>query len=453
MLDLHPLQSLGEQVQAPSYDALAETARRRDRRATVVAAAGSAAAVLALVVGALVATQADQDSAPRPVITPTPTPTPSPTPSPTHHSTSSMTPREVVEADGARLVMSAVSTDDPDFRVSVWEAVCTWCPRQGESRFPHPSFTAMAITNDGFATATYRHTRVIEFEEGGLAPLHPVSAGPGLLLLVDGANGGEWLVRDDGTITRLARKYDATPTGDPRSWFACLTNYDHLPWVNAPTPSSTWCKLDPKANTVHTLGGAWLGMDEIGHDTASLVSPVSAFRWGLRNQSFDRLVGWWDTGGSRHTKDFGAAKASGVVGNAPDGVMSYWAWPKASPTLTIFTSSDHGASWQKSTLPAPYRPIRYYDFDLSWTPDGALLGRQDEAFEVTDSSGNTDFGVRLWRSSSPTSGGAFTMVHEGSSGNPGWGGPAFTVDDDRVWSQGLWSDDDGITWNTMPRWR
>ena len=362
-----------------------------------------------------------------------------------------MSPREVVQADNAHLVWTAVSADDPDFRVSIWEAECTWCPRVGESRFPHPRCTAMAITNDGFATTTYRHTNVIE-EEGGLLPVHAVSAAPGLLLLVDGSNGGEWLVRDDGTVTRLARKDDAKPTGETGSRFAWLTNYQHPPWVNPPTPSSTWCKLD--ANTVHALGSStWWGMDEIGHDTASMVSPVSPFRWGLRNQSFDRLVGWWDDGGSRHTKDFGAAKASGVVANTPDGVMSYWAWPKGSPTLTIFTSSNRGASWRKSTLPVPYRPIKWYDLDLSWTPDGALLIRQDEAFDVTDSSGNTDFGIRLWRSSSPTSRGAFTMVYEGSPGDTDFGSPAFTVDGSRIWSKGLWSDDDGVTWHAIERWR
>jgi hypothetical protein len=450
MLDLQRLNSLREQVRPPSYAELTTVARRRDRRATVLAAAGSAAVVVAVVVGALLTTHVGEDTAP-PVITPTPSPTPSPSPSPTHRSATSMTPREVVQADSARLQWAAVSADDPDFRVSIWEAECTWCPRPPESRFPHPSFTAMAITNDGFATTTYRHTKLIE-EDGGLRPIHAVSAGPGLLLLVDGANGGEWLVRDDGTVTPQTRADDATPTGDPRSWFACLTNFEHLPWVNAGTPSSTWCRLDPTSNTVHALGSTWWGIDEIGHDTAALVRPVSAFRWGLRNQSFDRLVGWWDTGGSRHSKDFGAASASGAIENAPDGVMAYWAWSKGSPTLTVFTSSDEGASWQRSTLSVPYRPIESYSLDLSWTPGGALLGRQEDAFELTDRFGGVTSGIRLWRSPSAADG-AFTMVYEGSPGDPGWGGPAFTIVDSRIWSQGLWSDDDGVSWTTVPGWR
>ena len=454
MLDLQPLQSLRERVQAPSYDALADTARRRDRRAVVLAAAGSAAVVLAVTAGALVATRGEPDSAPAPVITPTPNPTPSPTPSPTHHAATSMTPREVVLADNAHLQWTAVSADDPDFRVSVWEAECTWCPRSPrDSRFPHPSFLGMAITKDGFATATYRHTGPLEFEEGGLRPVHVVSPGPGLLLLVDGSNGGVWLVRDDGSVTHEAESTDATPTGDSRAWFTCMTGYDHLPWENPPIASTTWCKLDPDANTVHVLGSSWWGMDEIGHDTVSVAGPASgSVRWGLRNQSFDRLVGWWDAGGTRHAKDFGPADASGAVGNAPAGVMSYWAWSKGSATLTVYTSSDQGASWQRSTLPAPYRPIRYYDFKLAWTPDGALLGRQEDAFEVTDSSGSTDLGIRLWRSAS---GGAFTKVYEGNAGSPapGYTYPTLTVVGGRIWSKGLWSDDDGNTWHAITRWR
>ena len=56
MLDLQPLAGLRDQVRAPSYDALADTARRRDRRTTLLAAAGSAAVVLAVIAGALMVT-------------------------------------------------------------------------------------------------------------------------------------------------------------------------------------------------------------------------------------------------------------------------------------------------------------------------------------------------------------------------------------------------------------
>lgn len=451
MLDLQPLAGLRERVEPPSYDALADTARRRDRRSAILTAAGSAVVVLTVAVGALLVTHADVDSSPAPVITPTPTPTPSPTPAPTHHSGTSMTPKEVVQADNAQLVMTAVSNDDPDFRVAVWQAECTWCPRDPESRFPHPSFTGMAITNDGFATATYRHTRVIEPEDGGLPPVYAMSPGPGLMLLVDDSNGGEWLVRDDGTITRQARVDDGTPTGDPRSWFVCLTNYDHLPWVNPGTPSTTWCRLDAERNTVHAMGAAWYGSDELGPDAVSMVSPASrAARWGISNKSFDNLDVWWESGGTRHTKDLGPARASGAIGNSPAGTMSFWSWSKGSPTITIFTSSDQGRTWKDTTLAAANRPIRPWDLDLSWSPEGALLARQGDAFTAADNSE----GIRIWRSPSLDSG-AFAMVYEGSSQNAAGGinEPLFTVVGSRIWSRGLWSDDDGVTWSAVPRWR
>jgi len=105
------------------------------------------------------------------------------------------------------------------------------------------------------------------------------------------------------------------------------------------------------------------------------------------------------------------------------------------------------------SMDVPFRHDNDVGLDLSWTPDGALLVRQEDAFEVTDSSGNTDLSIRLWRNSSPTGGGAFTIVYEGTSSAGDTGSPAFTVAGSRIWSNGLWSDDDGQTWNTIPRWR
>jgi hypothetical protein len=457
MLDLQPLNSLRQQVRTPSYAELTAVARSRDRRAALLAAAGSVAVVVAVVVGALLTTNARDHSAPQPVITPTPRPTPSPSRPPTHHSATSMTPREVVRADDARLQWSAVSADDPDFRVAVWEAECTWCPRSPEdSRFPHPSFLGMAITNDGFATATYRHTGFLEAEEGGLLSINAVSPGPGLLLLVTNSEAGDWLVRDDGTVTRQARSSGPAESAGPRAWFVCLTDFDHLPWENPGTPSVTWCAVDADANTVHVMGGSWRGGDEMGDDEPSMVPPGSGDqRWGVRNQSLQRLVGWWDAGGSRRSKDFGAADASGAIGNAPAGTMSFWAWSKGSPTLTVFTSSDEGASWETSTVAAPIRRIKPWGFDLSWTPDGALLAREDYVSETVPSGpGWAGYAIRLWRSPAPADG-AFTKVYEGDSGNPalGPGTPAFTVVGSRIWSKGFWSDDDGMSWTTVPRWR
>ena len=65
-----------------------------------------------------------------------------------------MRPREVVHAENAQLQFAGVSADDPDFRISVWTAECTWCPKQPETG--RPLFNAMAVTTDGLETATYR---------------------------------------------------------------------------------------------------------------------------------------------------------------------------------------------------------------------------------------------------------------------------------------------------------
>jgi hypothetical protein len=60
-------------------------------------------------------------------------------------------------------------------------------------------------------------------------------------------------------------------------------------------------------------------------------------------------------------------------------------------------------------------------------------------------------GIRLWRSASPD-GGAFTKVYEGvPDGYPTT--TTFTIADRRIWWNGLWSDDDGVSWNAVPRWR
>jgi hypothetical protein len=278
--ELETLRSLADRVRPPSFEALEEVARKRTRRAAVVTTVGCVCAVLATIVGIAVAAGGDDRSLPQPVIPPTPSPTvtlpPTPEPSPTHRSDTSMTPAEVVAADDATLTMAGVSLDDPAFRISVWQAVCHWCPR-GEST---PIFSALAITSDGYATTVYRRSPF----DTGLE--HVVSVGPGLLAIVDGDNGHEWLVRDDGTITDLDHDYDQVPAADPRLWVGCLgdpVGDDPDPQDGAPSsfdPVRTWCALDPEANAIHIWMGPWAGTLD---DSASLVSPGAGEPpWGVR---------------------------------------------------------------------------------------------------------------------------------------------------------------------------
>jgi hypothetical protein len=67
-----------------------------------------------------------------------------------------MTPAEVVAAEDASLMLTGASLDDPDFRVSVWEARCPWCPKSPELQ--------VKPTLQG---AGHHHRR---FWDGGLSP-------------------------------------------------------------------------------------------------------------------------------------------------------------------------------------------------------------------------------------------------------------------------------------------
>jgi hypothetical protein len=411
--------------------------------------------VLVVSAGIVVATAHDDSSAPEPIITPTPkptgTPSPTPEPSPTHQSDTSMTPAEVVAADDATLELTGASLDDPDFRVSKWRATCHWCPMTEVGR---PSFTALAITADGYATTVYRRPGF----DTGLE--HVESVGPGLLLIVDDANGYEWLVRDDGTVTPLDRDFDEVPAADPRFWFVCLGNTGRTGPGGQATPfdtQPTWCALDPKADTVHIWQGPWAGTLD---DSRSTVSPgAGVVPWGFRDPTYsagqsppvDRhLVAWWEVDGSRQYRDFGPSTARGVVLNAPPGVMSLWSWLKGSPTLTVFTLSEEGGPWETTELAVAFRPT--WGFSLIWTPGGDLIGRQDDAF-YPDGSRREGEGLRLWRAS-PDDGGTFEVVYEATTGNQiSWNDLPITVFGDQLWASRLWSDDDGQTWTELSPWR
>jgi hypothetical protein len=451
--ELETLRSLADRVHPPSFEVLEEVARRRTRRAAAVATVGGVVAVVATVVGIALATAGDDRSAPEPVIPPTPTatvtssptPSPTPTPTPTHRSDASMTPAEVVAAEDAVLLTTGVSVDDPAFRVSVWQAVCHWCPR-GEVT---PYYSALAITTDGYATAVYRRS---PFEGTGE---HAVSVGPGLLAFVDG-NQREWLVRDDGTITELARDYDEVAAADPRLWVGCVGDppgedpdiQDGVPSGLDPQP--TWCAIDPGANAIHVWLGPWV---RTADDSESEVSPgTGGGAWGVRSPSYgpgrpapevDRAEVWWEADGSRRREDLGPATSSGPVSNGPSGLMSCWSWVKGSPTISLFTSTDRGATWDTATIALPFPPDNYGGFTLSWTPGGDLVGRR----------GTRRGGVELWRAA-PVDGGSFELVADAERVSQfGWVDLPVVVNGSTLLASWLWSDDDGRTWSVITPWR
>ena len=166
MSDLDQLRRLVERVTPPPYEAITAAARRRDRRSAVATAIVAATAVALVAAGAVVVRGLDL-AGPEPTRPPTtsdisPTPRPSETPtspeSTEPRSLDSMTPEEVVNAPDAELEAVAVAPGDPDVRISMWHALCGWCPDRPDGRggfLGPPTFTGMALTTNAYETATY----------------------------------------------------------------------------------------------------------------------------------------------------------------------------------------------------------------------------------------------------------------------------------------------------------
>jgi hypothetical protein len=408
------------------------------------AAGGVVAVVAAAVLLLLVPRQ--RDAVPEPVQTPTLSvdPTPSPTETaedgpagpPTHASDTSMTPREVVTKPKADLVLTGVSLDDPDFRVAVWSAPCTWCPNDDEPR-GRPRFYAMVITTDGFRTATYRR---VPFD--ATFSYQVESPAPGLLLFADEGNSvqnsPEWVLRHDGTVTRVQALVGDRAEADPRRWHRCIGFADD-PYDDQDPRG--WCVLAAREDTSYQPGAPWLADFAVRGESA--VSPAeSDAPWGVQDE--DRLVPFWYEGGVLRTRDLGPADAAGAVTGMPRGQMGVWAFDRRSSVLTVRTSADDGHSWQlrRLGLPSSSRWLRVHR-----TSTGALLALDD---------GRQDLLVwpprAIWRAGPGAE--AFEVEHAESERTDRAGyATDFAEAHGRIWWGGLWSDDDGRTWHAIRDWR
>jgi hypothetical protein len=434
MPDLDGLRSIGERINTPDLEVLRATARKRGRRAriaTTVSALVATVSVGTLVVGGL----ADDRSAPGPDVPPatqTPTP-PTPTdPTPTHQSETSMTPREVVEADDAELNRMGVSAEDPDFRVSVWTATCTWCPKRFPDSQTRPTFSAMAITTDGFETARYRRPPV-----DPARPVRVLSPAPGVLLFSDYANGGEWLVRDDGSVTRVARVLENRPAADRRLWFECLSGDEQ----------ATWCALDVGSATAYEWGDPWAGSPGI---TASAVPPGSGMEpWArelLDRSGFVDLVAHWNQDGTPRSRVLTSAPAGAtlvgdmVLGASED--LLYWSHVHGTERLTFHVGDDGGANWRVIEQTLPTSDISTEE--ILATPTGTLILRH-----VTER--RQTVRARIWRLDSLEEG-TWELVHD--TGELPYMYDLgvmhqITVAGSALMLGALSSDDDGRTWTQV----
>lgn len=438
MLDLDKLRSLGDQIQPPSLALLEETARRRDRRAAVTTVGSGLAAALVVVAGVVaLQTMGDDRARPDPIVTPTPTPQVTPTPSPgaepTHQSETSMTPREVVQAENAEFLFGGVSADDPDFAVSVWTAECTWCPLRFEDPPTLPTFNAMAITTDGWRTATYRRPPM-----GAGRPFYVQSPAPDVLLVVDDSNGGEYLVRRDGSAVLLPRVVEERMAASPRQWFTCLSGEDQ----------GTWCAYDVEAEVVYEWRGAW---------SSSAVSPVARVEpWGrelLDSSVGGAMTAWWYEDGVRRTRilleNLPRNSQSGAVLGAAEGDLLYWAHERGDDAMQFFVGDDLGESWRtiEQQYPADVTGAQG-EVEVLATPFGSVVLRQ-----ISESEAGAR--TRLWRLDS-LEGGDWELVHDTgviARGIDTGEMRGLTVTDGKIWTGTMWSDDIGRTWVEVDRWR
>ncbi|GAB3244431.1 hypothetical protein [Nocardioides dilutus] len=442
MRDLDTLRSLGDRMQPPALALLEETARRRDRRAAVTTVGTGLAAALLVAGGAVALGTADRDrSLPDPVtpVSPSPTPqvTPAPSPddAPSHASETAMRPREVVHADNAQLRFSGVSADDPNFMLSVWTAECTWCPADPEGR--RPWFNAMAVTTDGWRTATYRRPPM-----GAARPFYVHSPAPGVLLVVDDSNGGEWLIREDGSSVRLTRVVSDVDVAEPRRWFVCLSGEEQ----------STWCAVDVDDEIVYERRGAWSGT---ATSTLSAVNPATGTEpWGREviASRADPLLAWWYDDGQRRSRTLvdghPTELRAGAVLGADEGDLLYWAHGRGDGFMRFFVGDDLGARWRTIEQRYPADSTSEMVIDVLATPEGTILMR---SIAEVPAGART----RIWRLDSLEEG-EWTLVHD--TGGISWTidtgfmGPLSVVGDRLVMGT-LSSDDDGRSWTGVDRWR
>ena len=154
---------------------------------------------------------------------------------------------------------------------------------------------------------------------------------------------------------------------------------------------------------------------------------------------------WYDSG-VLHTRDFGTADAIGTVSGMPRGQMAVWSLDRRSLVLTVRSSADRGRSWHARRLDLPSVPPRLSVHRLS---TGTLLALVDD-----DPSELYRWPPRaIWRAEVGSDAVELVYAESERTDVAGYEARAFTEVHGRIWSGGLWSQDDGRTWNAITDWR
>lgn len=332
------LRTLPREVVPPTYADIVHTARRRRTGAVLGVAA---VVVLALGASSLGVALTNDDAvrpahSPRKVQTGPPSPTASvPVKTPGHHG---LTAAQIVNSPRAVLFGLAVSPDDPDVRATLWGL----CPR----RACGPYREAVALTDDGFATARYiRVSSLSPFEWCGTGVI--VRAASGTLALI--------------SPTAPARSITVSARSEP------LTGNERLVASGDPTRRGfRYLAVDPRAATAHPI--------PVPYPRSSILQLVQSRGttvWGTL--STNKIVSSADGGASWQpiVNPSGLLQLDPIDSAAP-GILAFIEAgdDDSRQAGSLLRSTDDGASWQQ------VRPPGFANASASWaavTPTGRLL--------------------------------------------------------------------------------
>jgi hypothetical protein len=460
--DLRELARLADGVVGQSPDRVAAVRRRIDRAqrrraaSVVVAAVVVAAAVVAgsLVLGNLTSRTPDPAHSHRPQ----PSPTHSETERPTERfqpseGTRRLTPRQTVLSYNAVLLRAVAAFDDPDVRVSLWETVCLACPPCSECR-SHPSFRALAVTDDGYRTTRYLRPRQMNVQSITRTDDHT-------FLLNDELNARQRLLSTDGRLRPVRMVDEQRSTKDPGLVFECDRNLTD-PVIGYDKGESGWCVLDVRSATAAPLPATWVIGRSMGRPTLGQrpwgVEYVYTTATGPLN-GYDRA--WWaDSGGRRYAELPRTGLLRPVASLSDEDTPTYLHWRLWSDHIDVYVARDRSGGLRK-VASRPWLPLTRtemgeaghpnelgIDPHFARTPDGGLLAWSYGTYLARP-------GLTIWRADSLTRGAFETVYQDGRQvTDPPRLGLDIAVHDGRIYLDTLVSDDDARTWTEpVTTWR